>query len=92
MLWDPPLSAPQEAGFRRTANLSLACNGLPNGSIRGLMAAVQLFEHKPEDVLTDECRGKILRIIAQDPDVSQRELGISLSRADFCLRALIEKG
>jgi len=47
-------------------------------------------------VLTDEYRCKILRIIEQDPDISQRELaralGISLGRANFCLQALIEKG
>jgi len=47
-------------------------------------------------MLTDEYRCKILRIIEQDPDISQRELaralGISLGRANFCLQALIEKG
>jgi len=47
-------------------------------------------------VLTDEYRCKILRILEEDPDISQRELasalGISLGRANFCLKALIEKG
>jgi EPS-associated MarR family transcriptional regulator len=47
-------------------------------------------------VLTDEYRCKILRILEEDPDISQRELaralGISLGRANFCLQALIEKG
>jgi EPS-associated MarR family transcriptional regulator len=47
-------------------------------------------------VLTDEYRWKILRTLEEDPDISQRELarvlGISLGRANFCLKALIEKG
>jgi EPS-associated MarR family transcriptional regulator len=47
-------------------------------------------------VLTDEYRFKILRILEEDPDISQRDLarvlGISLGRANFCLQALIEKG
>jgi len=47
-------------------------------------------------VLTDEYRWKILRILEEDPDISQRDLarvlGISLGRANFCLQALIEKG
>lgn len=47
-------------------------------------------------MLTDEYRCKILRILEEDPDISQRELasalGISLGRANFCLKALIEKG
>jgi len=47
-------------------------------------------------VLTDEYRIKILRILEQDPDISQRNLarhlGISLGRANFCLQALIDKG
>ena len=47
-------------------------------------------------MLTDEYRWKILRILEEDPDISQRELarvlGISLGRANFCLKALIEKG
>lgn len=47
-------------------------------------------------MLTDEYRCKILRILEEDPDISQRELaralGISLGRANFCLQALIEKG
>ena len=47
-------------------------------------------------MLTDEYRSKILRILEEDPAISQRELaralGISLGRANFCLQALIEKG
>ena len=47
-------------------------------------------------MLTDEYRAKILKKLEEDPHISQRdlarELGISLGRANFCLRALMEKG
>jgi EPS-associated MarR family transcriptional regulator len=47
-------------------------------------------------MLTDEYRYKILRILEAKPEISQRDLardlGISLGRANFCLKALIEKG
>lgn len=47
-------------------------------------------------MLTDEYRYKILKELQKDPDVSQRELAkrldISLGKANFCLKALIEKG
>ena len=47
-------------------------------------------------MLTDEYRYKILKILETNPEISQRdlahELGISLGRANFCLKALIEKG
>ncbi len=48
------------------------------------------------DMLTDEYRAKILRKLEEDPQISQRdlalELGISLGKANYCLRALMEKG
>jgi EPS-associated MarR family transcriptional regulator len=47
-------------------------------------------------VLTDEYRYRILKLLAADPHASQRriadELGISLGRVNFCLKALVEKG
>lgn len=47
-------------------------------------------------MLTDEYRYKILKELQQDPDISQRELAkrldISLGKANFCLKALIDKG
>jgi EPS-associated MarR family transcriptional regulator len=47
-------------------------------------------------VLTDEYRYRILKLLAADPHASQRriadELGISLGRVNFCLKALIQKG
>jgi len=45
---------------------------------------------------TDEIRLKILKIVANNPEISQRELsvrlGVSLGKTNFCLQALIEKG
>ena len=47
-------------------------------------------------MLTDEYRYKILKILATNPEISQRDLAkkldISLGRVNFCLKALIEKG
>ncbi|MCB5161524.1 MarR family EPS-associated transcriptional regulator [Marinomonas algarum] len=47
-------------------------------------------------MLDDEHRYKILKELQQDPDISQRELArrlnISLGKANFCLKALVEKG
>ena len=47
-------------------------------------------------LLNDEYRSKILRLLEEQPEISQRELarelGISLGRVNFCLQALMEKG
>lgn len=47
-------------------------------------------------MLTDEYRYKILKLVESKPDLSQRELarelGISLGKANFCLKALIDVG
>jgi EPS-associated MarR family transcriptional regulator len=47
-------------------------------------------------MLTDEYRYKILKLVSDNPEISQRELaqqlGVSLGRANYCLKALIEKG
>lgn len=47
-------------------------------------------------MLTDEYRYKILKLIEVSPEISQRELaaklGISLGKANFCLKALIDVG
>lgn len=47
-------------------------------------------------VLTDEYRYKILKRLEANPEISQRELaqklGISLGKANYCLRALVQKG
>lgn len=47
-------------------------------------------------MLTDEYRYKILKLVENNPSISQRELakalGISLGKANFCLKALIDVG
>ena len=47
-------------------------------------------------MLTDEYRYKILKLVSDRPEISQRELaqqlGISLGRVNYCVKALIEKG
>lgn len=47
-------------------------------------------------MLTDEYKYKILKLVAADSGISQRELakalGISLGKTNYCLKALIEKG
>lgn len=47
-------------------------------------------------MLSDEYRYKILRLLEEDPQMSQRnlarELGISLGKVNYCLQALIDRG
>ena len=47
-------------------------------------------------MLTDEYRYKIFKLVEANPAISQRqlarELGISLGKANYCLKALMEKG
>ncbi|MDP1659469.1 MAG: MarR family EPS-associated transcriptional regulator [Methylotenera sp.] len=47
-------------------------------------------------MLTDEYRYKILKLVEEKPEISQRELaaalGISLGKVNFCLKALIDVG
>ncbi len=44
----------------------------------------------------DELRFQLLRLLTDNPDLSQRELarrlGLSLGKTNYCLRALIDKG
>ena len=46
--------------------------------------------------LTDELRYQLLKQLEQNPELSQRqlasELGISLGKANYCLKSLIDKG
>lgn len=47
-------------------------------------------------MLTDEYRYKILKLVEEKPEISQRELaealGISLGKVNYCLKALIKVG
>jgi EPS-associated MarR family transcriptional regulator len=46
--------------------------------------------------LTDEPHFRVLRVLAEQPDASQRQLaaalGISLGKANYCIQALLQKG
>ena len=47
-------------------------------------------------MIPDEMRYKLMRLLEASPEMSQRdvarELGISLGKVNYCLRALIQKG
>jgi EPS-associated MarR family transcriptional regulator len=51
---------------------------------------------EPESMLSDEMRYKLMRLLQAKPRLSQREvareLGISLGRVNYCLKALIDRG
>jgi EPS-associated MarR family transcriptional regulator len=70
-------------------------NCLHIGLFRSLIPSVQSL-NSHTGMLTDEYRVKILKRLERDPEISQRalaaELGVSLGRANYCLRALMEKG
>jgi len=46
--------------------------------------------------MNEEISYRVIKVIEQKPEISQRELaeelGISLGKANYCLKALIEKG
>jgi EPS-associated MarR family transcriptional regulator len=48
------------------------------------------------DARTDETHFKLMRLIAANPEVSQRdaarELGMSLGKVNYCIRALVARG
>lgn len=50
----------------------------------------------PEFPMTTDVHYKLMRLLEANPEMSQRELarelGISLGKVNYCLRALIEKG
>nr|WP_205596568.1 MarR family EPS-associated transcriptional regulator [Wenzhouxiangella sp. XN201] len=50
----------------------------------------------PESPLDLDTRFRLLRALEEDPNVSQRdlskELGLSLGKINYCLRALVDKG
>jgi EPS-associated MarR family transcriptional regulator len=50
----------------------------------------------PEANLDEELRLRLLRLLTESPELSQRELahrlGLSLGKTNYCLRALIDKG
>lgn len=56
-----------------------------------------MTEHtKQPELVIEECHYQLLRLLEQKPHLSQRELakqlGISLGKANYCIRALAERG
>lgn len=47
-------------------------------------------------MLDDAIRYRLLKLVADRPDISQREIaqemGVSLGRVNYCLKAMVEKG
>jgi EPS-associated MarR family transcriptional regulator len=47
-------------------------------------------------MISDEMRYEIIRLLESNPEMSQRdvarELGISVGKTNYCLKALVEKG
>ena len=47
-------------------------------------------------MLTDEMRYKLMRLLEANPEMSQRdvarELGVSLGKVNYCIRALVSRG
>lgn len=54
------------------------------------------WAHSQTVIMVDETRYALIRLLDADPTLSQRdlarELGISLGKTNYCLRALIRKG
>jgi EPS-associated MarR family transcriptional regulator len=52
--------------------------------------------HTFANMLTDEMRYRLMRVLLSNPEMSQRdlarELGVSLGRVNYCLQALIRAG
>jgi EPS-associated MarR family transcriptional regulator len=47
-------------------------------------------------VLTEDLRYKLLKLLAEEPQISQRDLagrlGVSVGKTNYCLSALVDKG
>jgi EPS-associated MarR family transcriptional regulator len=54
------------------------------------------LEHSRKDLMPTETHLKILKQIASNPHISQRqlaeELGVSVGKVNYCVKALIDKG
>jgi EPS-associated MarR family transcriptional regulator len=54
------------------------------------------FAIRAMSMLTDEVRYKLFKLLEPNPELSQREvareLGISLGKVNYCLKALVAKG
>lgn len=63
---------------------------------RTCLVILRSHYERTNNMLTDEYRYKILKLIETHPEISQRELAqaldISLGKANFCLKALVNVG
>jgi EPS-associated MarR family transcriptional regulator len=59
-------------------------------------SSTQVFASLDSKMLTEEVRYKLLKLLEPNPQLSQREvareLGISLGKVNYCLKALVDKG
>ncbi len=50
----------------------------------------------PDTILNEESHLKVLRLLESNPHLNQRDLskalGVSLGKANYCIKALLEKG
>jgi EPS-associated MarR family transcriptional regulator len=57
---------------------------------------VLLNQITPMSIISEENRYKLLKLLHENPEMNQRqiasELGLSLGKVNFCLKAVIEKG
>jgi EPS-associated MarR family transcriptional regulator len=57
---------------------------------------VLLNQITPMSIISEENRYKLLKLLHENPEMNQRqiasELGLSLGKANFCLKALVDKG
>lgn len=55
-----------------------------------------MSERTPGPGLAEEMHYRLLRLLEQEPELSQREIarrmGISLGKVNYCVRALLDKG
>jgi EPS-associated MarR family transcriptional regulator len=86
------------AARRRGSRRGTTCPGRERGPelFRHADVAPVAVDAARAPALADEVRYKLLRLIADNPRISQRdvarELGISLGKANYCLRSLIGTG
>lgn len=73
----------------------VACVG-PKIPVRFVRSSFERTVPPVNSMLSDELRYKVLHLMEQQPQLSQRalarELGLSLGKVNYCVQALIEKG
>jgi EPS-associated MarR family transcriptional regulator len=69
---------------------------LPPYTSRAVACFVHPFSRIAMPTLSEENRYKLLKLLHENPEMNQRqiasELGLSLGKVNFCLKALMEKG